>query len=157
MVAPISILFFHVFIPAATIEHFSKVQNPTKIPLFPFKTKVPTGAAFYLVQGHPELSKTDIGKHALGLTELDQDQAVEHLPIIHEHLSPTKFHPATQRLLFGKPLALGGGERHLSKERGDTCEWFFSSTRRVSLRETRALRRSRANTARFGHASRRAP
>ncbi|KAH8063694.1 endonuclease [Aureococcus anophagefferens] len=47
-------------------EHFTKFEDPTRVRRFPFATRLPTSATFFVAAWHEELHGTRVGRYCLG-------------------------------------------------------------------------------------------
>ncbi|KAH8054319.1 calcium ion binding protein [Aureococcus anophagefferens] len=66
VISPLEVLFFGYALPSLLAEHFEKFEDPTSLSRYPFETKLPSVATYFLALWHEELHETRIGRHCLG-------------------------------------------------------------------------------------------
>ena len=81
IIMPLEVIFFYVFIPQLLRDHMVKLNDPTKLKAYPYKTKLPASPVFYLCQRHPELQASRIAHRALqtDLGAMNDDDIVKAL------------------------------------------------------------------------------
>ncbi|KAH8084378.1 calcium ion binding protein [Aureococcus anophagefferens] len=98
VISPLEVLFFGYALPSLLAEHFEKFEDPTSLSRYPFETKLPSVATYFLALWHEELHETRIGRHCLGtLHEEAPDTSPEALKRI---LADATWRPTLQEVLF---------------------------------------------------------
>ncbi|KAK7237178.1 cytidine deaminase [Aureococcus anophagefferens] len=66
IIAVVEVYFFAFLLPSLLEEHFTKFEDPTRVRRFPFATRLPTSATFFVAAWHEELHGTRVGRYCLG-------------------------------------------------------------------------------------------
>ena len=66
LIVVVEIHFFAFLLPKLLREHMEKFDDPTRVRRFPYATRLPRSATFFLASWHEELQGTRIGRYCLG-------------------------------------------------------------------------------------------